>query len=462
MYEFSFGSKDNDWRRGRTHRGGDKSSLSTPGSPDVELTPLWDVAHNTRRNDARSTAGTLARDLSLMPSEERASSLLSLQRTRGNRYVQGLIVQARLSIGHAGDRYEQEAERAAGQVMSMPGPHPGHRFHPGERIQGMASVPEELIIRSAGEPLPQSLRSFFEPRFGQDFSRVRVHTGAGAAQLAGSFDAQAFTVGQNIVFDSGRYAPKTATGRRLIAHELTHVVQQEGRMRAVQKQENALATAGSRAGVASPPAFRVVIVEVPMRGLTDAVREKVRSRVQSELRQITSASKRPRVRSGFEVSLRRSLSGAEAKAFGKADFVVYLIRKGNPQGALDLARRHVAIEKGDEKKVAQKLAAQLKAEGGACLISGSQNVSFVDIDLFERLSLGIFSAEERALMDGKIGEHLAELVLHELGHAMGQKEGEGLMGAVEIEANRPTRTRHFTQKSKGEMLKNIEPLGHSK
>jgi hypothetical protein len=84
------------------------------------------------------------------------------------------------------------------------------------------------VLRSAGQPLDTAMRSFFEPRFGHDFSRVRVHTDARAAESARAVDAFAYTVGQHVVFAEGQYAPAAAAGRSLLAHELTHTVQQSG------------------------------------------------------------------------------------------------------------------------------------------------------------------------------------------------------------------------------------------
>lgn len=81
--------------------------------------------------------------------------------------------------------------------------------------------------KGSGEALSESTRAFFEPRFGADFSHVRVHTGSGGADTAKSINAKAFTVGENISFGKGQYAPESQTGRRLLAHELTHVVQQQ-------------------------------------------------------------------------------------------------------------------------------------------------------------------------------------------------------------------------------------------
>ncbi|HVZ52508.1 MAG TPA: DUF4157 domain-containing protein [Pseudolabrys sp.] len=84
------------------------------------------------------------------------------------------------------------------------------------------------VLRSGGAPLDTPARDFMESRFGRDFAGVRVHTDAQAAQSARAVDARAYTVGGDIVFGAGQYAPQTDAGRRLLAHELTHVVQQQG------------------------------------------------------------------------------------------------------------------------------------------------------------------------------------------------------------------------------------------
>ncbi|NIM03669.1 DUF4157 domain-containing protein, partial [bacterium] len=80
-------------------------------------------------------------------------------------------------------------------------------------------------IKGGGQPLSESTRSFFEPRFGADFSQVRVHTDPHAAKTAQAINARAFTTGKDIVFNSGQYSTGTSSGKRLLAHELTHVVQ---------------------------------------------------------------------------------------------------------------------------------------------------------------------------------------------------------------------------------------------
>jgi outer membrane protein OmpA-like peptidoglycan-associated protein len=84
------------------------------------------------------------------------------------------------------------------------------------------------LVSSPGAPLSTEARAYFEPRFGFDFSRVRVHADSTAAAAARKMDAAAYTVGQHIAFDSGRYEMNSGRGRRLLAHELAHTVQQSG------------------------------------------------------------------------------------------------------------------------------------------------------------------------------------------------------------------------------------------
>jgi len=84
------------------------------------------------------------------------------------------------------------------------------------------------VLRSPGQPLDPATRAFMEPRFGHDFSQVRVHNDARAAESARAVNAQAYTVGRDVVFGTGRYALQTGDGRKLMAHEMAHVVQQKG------------------------------------------------------------------------------------------------------------------------------------------------------------------------------------------------------------------------------------------
>ena len=101
----------------------------------------------------------------------------------------------------------------------------------GTTVQQQASqVPESVyeVLASEGESLDSEAQAFMGTRFGHDFSRVRIHADGRAAESARAVQAQAYTVGQDVVFDTGKYAPRTTQGQWLLAHELTHVVQQEG------------------------------------------------------------------------------------------------------------------------------------------------------------------------------------------------------------------------------------------
>src|SRR5215831_12208420 len=99
----------------------------------------------------------------------------------------------------------------------------------GRGTQGEGEVPPIVheVLRSPGQPLDAETRAFFEPRFGQDFSQVRVHTDAKAADSSRAVNALAYTVGRDVVFEASQYAPGTIAGRIVLAHELTHVIQQD-------------------------------------------------------------------------------------------------------------------------------------------------------------------------------------------------------------------------------------------
>jgi len=98
----------------------------------------------------------------------------------------------------------------------------------GSKVEGSNLLDNYVgSLGSSGRALPENSRRFFEPRFGRDFSNVKIHTDSGAVKSAQSINALAYTTGNNIVFDASQYSPDTDSGKRLIAHELTHVVQQE-------------------------------------------------------------------------------------------------------------------------------------------------------------------------------------------------------------------------------------------
>ncbi len=100
----------------------------------------------------------------------------------------------------------------------------------GEGRNGMQDIPQIVhdVLGSPGQPLDSETRAFFEPRFGHDFSRVRLHTDTRAAESARAVNASAYTVGRHVAFGAGQHVPGTRSGVELLAHELAHVVQQEG------------------------------------------------------------------------------------------------------------------------------------------------------------------------------------------------------------------------------------------
>lgn len=174
-------------------------------------------------------------------------------------------LQRKLAIGATDDPLENEADRVAEQVLRMPDPSLSVAAAPPmisrkcaaceeeETLQregagpatpslGEAPASVQEVLASPGQPLDPATRAFFEPRFGRDFSPVRIHTDDRAKAAANSIQAHAFTLGRNIAFAAGQYAPGTSGGRRLLAHELAHVLQQTG-------QDSAPLPQTSRAGV---------------------------------------------------------------------------------------------------------------------------------------------------------------------------------------------------------------------
>jgi len=209
-------------------------------------------------------------------------ALLHLQRQSGNRYVQQVIhharqaadpeaalviqpvvqpvVQAKLVLGPANDRYEQQADRVAAWAVGhaasydpdpaaprpvdedtharlqrqsdiQPDIQPGIQQLRGGAGGAVAAPVAQALqrARGGGQPLPATLRGSMEQALGADLGGVRVHTGARSDQLNRSLQAAAFTSGQDIFFRRGAYPPVSPRGTALLAHELTHVVQQRNR-----------------------------------------------------------------------------------------------------------------------------------------------------------------------------------------------------------------------------------------
>ncbi len=207
----------------------------------------------------------------VLPSFDPAAQI---QRAHIRQVLRPPRVQAKLTIGQPNDKYEQEADRVADEVMRMPEPRLQRQAEEKEEAEELIQAKplveqitplvqrqvepeeeeeeeeEEILqakdvsgktpevtpdlesrihaLKGGGQSLPESTRSFFEPRFGYDFGQVCIHTGISAATTARAINGHAFTVGRNIVFARGQYAPESISGKHLMAHELTHIIQQEG------------------------------------------------------------------------------------------------------------------------------------------------------------------------------------------------------------------------------------------
>lgn len=157
-------------------------------------------------------------------------------------------IQTKLVITESGDEYEQEADRIADEVTRTRRPQTQRSCACGEecpdcrtdaprqavrRLQntrdGAQTAPPIVhsVLQALGQPLDTEARKFMESRFGHDFSSVRVHNDTQAAESTRGLHALGYTVGRHIIFGAGQYSPRTPAGRRLLAHELTHVLQQE-------------------------------------------------------------------------------------------------------------------------------------------------------------------------------------------------------------------------------------------
>ena len=181
--------------------------------------------------------------------ERGSSSLAAIARGFDLSRTPARTIQRKPSLGAPDDAFEREADSVADTVMRMPdaalAPAPSvvqrkcaqctdedEGTIRTKRSAGVAEAADTTqaahLASQGGMPLPREARAFFEPRFGHDFSQVRVHADTAAADAARSVQARAYTLGSHIVFGAGEYAPKTQAGRSLLAHELTHVVQQGG------------------------------------------------------------------------------------------------------------------------------------------------------------------------------------------------------------------------------------------
>jgi hypothetical protein len=146
------------------------------------------------------------------------------------RSAQPGLMQPKLAIGSVNDPLEREADAVADRVMRTPSAPLPMSTAPGAPVNTGGEAPDIVnkALGSPGRPLDAPTRAYFESHLGRHFSDVRIHTGPQADASARSVQAIAYTVGRDVVFGHGQYDPHTNDGRRLLAHELVHVVQQSG------------------------------------------------------------------------------------------------------------------------------------------------------------------------------------------------------------------------------------------
>ena len=198
--------------------------------------------HKKKQGLKESTASELPKKV---PDEAPLPPMLQLQHQAGNAAVREWV---KSQTGHAqidppNSPAEHEAESITERIMRTGMPETGleSQVEVQRSPATHGSIPNlpAAIPGGPGGTLDAGTRDFFEPKLGRDLGNVRVHTGSEAAAAARGLNALAYTTGEHIVFDAGQYAPETNAGRRLLAHELTHVIQQSGRSRnVIQRQQN--------------------------------------------------------------------------------------------------------------------------------------------------------------------------------------------------------------------------------
>lgn len=220
----------------------------------------------------------------------------------------GEILQTKLAIGQPDDVWEQEADRIADQVVSAgPAvvPEAGTRHEPAlarklpvavspvaaaSHGQNQAPAVVDEVLSESGQALDEASRSMMESRLGHDFSQVRIHTGGKAAESAKAVNARAYTVGNHIVFGSGGHKPASTDGKRLLAHELVHTIQQSGRTRGsaspmIQRQP----TGGTKTKAPPPPVAGGNILYIGMNNYKPEV-EKLNTRYTGSSVKVTTVT----------------------------------------------------------------------------------------------------------------------------------------------------------------------------
>lgn len=188
------------------------------------------------------------------PEKNNGTSAVATPKNKQQPFFAPVQIQPKLSIGATDDPSEREADAIADKVMQTPVSAKRNTFfisspvtpfqrkskrsedeerlqrksENGESITTVPSIVNEVLNSGNGKPLDQATRSFMEPRLNSDFSHVKIHDNTLAAKSADSINALAYTSGNNVVFNSGQYKTNTDSGKRLLAHELVHTMQQGG------------------------------------------------------------------------------------------------------------------------------------------------------------------------------------------------------------------------------------------
>ncbi|GAB5401598.1 MAG: hypothetical protein Aureis2KO_31830 [Aureisphaera sp.] len=178
-----------------------------------------------------------------------AKQVSKITSKKGSPFFGGATVQRKLAIGSSDDAFEKEADHVADKVVNMKAIPKGTTPQKGALVQRKCSDCEEETLqkkgvgseggtasmaltqqinnsRGSGSNMDHTTQHFMESRFGTDFSNVSIHTGSQAIQMNRELNAHAFTVGNDIYFNEGKYNPSTQSGKHLLAHELTHTIQQ--------------------------------------------------------------------------------------------------------------------------------------------------------------------------------------------------------------------------------------------
>lgn len=174
-------------------------------------------------------------------------SFFSGQKSDAGSFFSPVIVQPKLKIGEPDDQYERQADRVAETVVSSPAPVIQQQSMEEEELIQMKSdsgqsvgaaptaIAQKIQAAGGGSRLPETVSNEMSQKMGVDFSNVNIHTGPEASRLNKTLGARAFTHGADVFFNSGEYNPGSREGKRLLAHELTHVVQQGGVYKVIQR-----------------------------------------------------------------------------------------------------------------------------------------------------------------------------------------------------------------------------------